>query len=327
MLDLFKTVGKKTVEQNDTNIQVSQLSKKEKLEILLDIHTPEGKSWTFEEDGDEYKTRCVGITPDLAKVLLQEFNNTNRPITEVNVLDLYKEMINGKWRFNGETITFNEFGDITNGQHRCEALVKSNKTFNFLVVTGLDKDSFGTIDNGRKRATSDVMAHNGVLSAKNTAALCKFIFGFYNGTYCAHRNASRRTLVNTSIMDFYNTLDKDRLHNCLNFAQTYSKKSNKIIAPTVLAGMFYFFEEVNDSKAFEFLSKLCTGDNLDANSPILALRNKLTKAKIEKNYHITQDMLIKTIVYCWEKFLNDEKVKNIKLPEDYKINIQFNLPL
>ena len=33
------------------------------------------------------------------------------------------------------------------------------------------------------------------------------------------------------------------------------------------------------------------------------------------------DLLIKNIAYCWEKYINGETVKNIKLPEDYSINI------
>jgi hypothetical protein len=86
--------------------------------------------------------------------------------------------------------------------------------------------------------------------------------------------------------------------------------------------MYYIFNEIDKEKSFEFLSKLSTGDNLTNNSPILALRNKLIKAKIDKTYYLTPDMLIKNIVYCWEKFLNGESVKVIKLPEDYTINLK-----
>jgi hypothetical protein len=312
----------------ETLIMDADFSKKEKLDFLLDMYTDnESKNWNLKRNGVIQKYRVLTVTPDLASILLTYFNDANRPVSPVNVNNLYKEMINGKWLDNGETITFNEDGDMTNGQHRFMALIKANISVSFTIVSGFGKDSFATIDNGRKRTSSDVLAHDGVSSAKNTAALCKFIFGFKQGRYSAHRNVSARTLGNTSIGDYYNSLNDVELHSSVLFGANYSKKSNGIITPTVLGGMLYLFNEVDREKSYDFLSRLCTGDNLVNGSPILALRNKLIKAKIDKTYHLTGETLIKNIVYCWEKFINGETVKVIKLPENYEINLQTNLQL
>lgn len=303
-------------------------SKKEKLDFLLDLYADnQTKNWELKTNGYVYKVRYVTVTPDLASLLVTYFNESNRPISESNVLTLSKEMLNGKWQVNGETITFDETGDMTNGQHRFLALIKADITLSILIITGLKEDTFATIDNGRKRAVSDVLAHAGISSSKNTASLCKFIFGFKQGRYGAHRNSSNRTLGNTSILPYYESLNDAEIHNSVNFGQTYSKKANGILTPTVLGGMYYILNEVDKNKSFEFLSKLSTGESLTDKSPILALRNKLTKAKIDKTYHLTPDTLVKTIVYCWEKFMNNENVKVIKLPEDYTINLQTNLPI
>lgn len=304
-------------------ISNDNISKVEKLELVLDSITQnESKYWNINDGDSKLNLRFVVITPEIAEVLLNNFNKTNRPITPSNVANLTKEMSSGKWLNNCEPITFNEVGNLTNGQHRLVSLVKANVSLLFLVITGLKSEVFATIDGGRKRATSDVLAHAGVSSAKNTSSLCKFIFGFKQGKYGAHRNSSERTLNNTSILDYYNNLDESDIHDSVNFGQTYSKKANGILTPTVLGSMYYIFNEIDKEKSFEFLSKLSTGDNLTNNSPILALRNKLIKAKIDKTYYLTPDMLIKNIVYCWEKFLNGDSVKVIKLPEDYTINLK-----
>lgn len=303
-------------------ISNASLSKREKLDFLLESNTSnESKNWGININDAIFRVRFTVVTPELANVLLTYFNDTNRPISNTNILNLHKEISNNRWLVNGETITFNEAGDMTNGQHRLLALVKADVSLLLLTITGLKEETFATIDGGRKRVTSDVLAHAGVTSSKNTSSLCKFIFGFKQRKYFAHRNTSSRTLSNTSILSYYNTLDDVEIHNSVNFGQTYSKKANGILTPTVLGGMYYLFNEVDKEKSFDFLSKLCTGDNLMTGSPILALRNKLIKAKIEKSYHIGNDLLIKNIAYCWEKYLKGESVKIIKLPEDYTINL------
>jgi hypothetical protein len=306
----------------DNVIDNPNLSKREKLDFLLENNTPnESKNWGINVSDSIFRVRFVVVTPELAETLLTHFNSSNRPITKSNVANLVKEMTNDKWLVNGESITFNETGDMTNGQHRLVSLIKANVTLLLLTITGLKGETFATIDGGRKRATSDVLAHAGVVSAKNTSSLCKFIYGFKQGKYCAHRNTSDRTLNNTSILNYYNDLNETEVHNCVNFGQTYSKKANGMLTPTVLGGMYYIFNEIDKEKSYEFLSKLCTGDNLSNGSPIFALRNRLLKAAFDKTYYLPPDLLIKNIAYCWEKYVNGETVKNIKLPEDYSINI------
>lgn len=312
----------------ETIIMDPNFSKKEKLDYLLDMYASnETNDWDFKRDGYEYKMRYVTVTPELATMLVTYFNDVNRPVSDTNVLNLSKEMLNDKWAVNGETITFNKNGDLSNGQHRFFALIKADVTLPLFIATGFKEDTFATIDNGRKRAVSDVLAHAGVLSAKNTASLCKFIFGFKQGRYGAHKDVSTRTLGNTSILSYYEGLDNVEINASVNFGQTYSKKANGIITPTFLGGMYYIFNELDREKSYEFLSKLSNGENLTDKSPILALRNKLIKAKTDKTYHLTPDTLVKTIVYCWEKFLKNESVKVIKLPEDYTINLQTSLPI
>lgn len=298
------------------------LTKAERLQMLLDANTfNESINWTTIINGEEYNVRYVLMTPDLARILYDEYNDTNRPLSKTNVHRLAKEMINNKWKRNGEGITFNRSGNMTNGQHRLVAVIKADKSFLFEVHTGLEDESFATIDGGRKRNPSDVLAHAGVVSAKNTSSLCKFIFGFKLGRYGDYNSVSERTLNNTTILEYYNTLAEEDVHSSVNFGQMYSKKANGILTPTIVGGMYYLFNEVDKEKSYEFLTKLCTGDSLSNQSPILALRNKLIKAKIDKTYHITPDLLIKNIVYCWEKFIRGENVKVIKLPEDYSVNL------
>lgn len=65
------------------------------------------------------------VTPDIAKQWLKQ-NTNNRKIKEA-VVDAYaKDMLNGKWTINNDSITFDKNGILTNGQHRLMAVIKSS---------------------------------------------------------------------------------------------------------------------------------------------------------------------------------------------------------
>ena len=54
------------------------------------------------------------VTPDIAKQWLKQ-NTNNRKIKEA-VVDAYaKDMLNGKWTINNDSITFDKNGILTNG--------------------------------------------------------------------------------------------------------------------------------------------------------------------------------------------------------------------
>lgn len=66
-----------------------------------------------------------------------QFNNndTNRAINTINVMTLLQDLLNGRWKLNGETIIIGETGRVLNGQHQLIALVLADLTFQ-----GMDKD-------------------------------------------------------------------------------------------------------------------------------------------------------------------------------------------
>ena len=104
-----------------------------------------------------YKTEFVNLTPDMAIYILANRNKRNRSIGRDFVKKLYREMVSGRWvGANGQSISIDWNGDLVDGQHRLCAVYNSNLPFvevNF--VSGLDPESFTTIDQGKKRSFTD----------------------------------------------------------------------------------------------------------------------------------------------------------------------------
>ena len=104
---------------------------------------------------------CI-ITPDDATKLL-EANQQNRPLRQPHVNRIAREMSAGRWKFNGDTIKIADTGDVLDGQHRLWAIIESRKPIDTIVVHGIKKEAFSTIDTIRQTRTgADVLALNGI---------------------------------------------------------------------------------------------------------------------------------------------------------------------
>lgn len=271
----------------------------------------------------QVETRVIMVTPDLAMKLLER-NTSNRHINKVNVNVFANEMSTNKWKFNGEAVVFDFLGILRNGQHRLEAIIKSQTTQPMLIITGIEPESFATMDIGGRRNGGDILSIKNIPDARTTSALCKFIYAFKNSIFTETQHANR-TLSNTEIYDYYQTLDS--LDDSVEFGSALSKDNSvplKILNKNQLCGFHYIFGEKNKEHAAEFLEGIFYGNNLDADSPILAMRNRLLKAKQGKNYRLPNREFTMLMVHSWNKWRNNEKAKNIKLPknlDEFKLEI------
>lgn len=112
----------------------------------------------------------ITLTPELATSLL-EHNNLNRPLNDQHMQRIARQITDGKWKFNGDTIKVAETGDVLDGQHRLWAVIESKQSVETILVRGIARDAFATIDTLRKpRSGSDILALNGATRHRNYAA-------------------------------------------------------------------------------------------------------------------------------------------------------------
>lgn len=108
------------------------------------------------------KTEVVRITPSMAEHYLSK-NILNRNVSQ-RLVDKYAyDMENNNWELNHQGIAFYDDGSVADGQHRLLSIIKSRKTIQMLVTTGVKKPAAITIDVGRKRSMADGI-HIGGLS-------------------------------------------------------------------------------------------------------------------------------------------------------------------
>jgi hypothetical protein len=101
---------------------------------------------------------------------------------------------------NGDSIRIDTNGDILDGQHRLAAIVRVGKPVNVLVASGVDRETFATIDVGKRRNVNDIigidMRQHGVNAPKGSTASARLLLeyesGFKTGTASSTKGERQR---------------------------------------------------------------------------------------------------------------------------------------
>jgi hypothetical protein len=119
------------------------------------------------DQNDRLVARVEMVTPERAEQLLA-LNTINRGISG-SVVDKYaRDMREGRWRLNGQTIKLTTSGQLLDGQHRLEAVKKARRSFPAIVVEGVPESCLGSLDVGHKRGLGEILRDRGEV---NTASL------------------------------------------------------------------------------------------------------------------------------------------------------------
>ena len=92
---------------------------------------------------DVYQSFILDITPKQAQYILHYHNRDNRKISTTQVNKIFKSIENDNWLLDGQPITFNVEGNLTEGQHRLSAIVKvkdESRSFKVVIVTGVARE-------------------------------------------------------------------------------------------------------------------------------------------------------------------------------------------
>lgn len=123
------------------------------------------------------------VTPESAADLLAHHNPINRRLNAPHVQFLAREMERGTFRAdNGDSIRIDKDGNIIDGQHRLAAVVRVGKPVVMLFAVGIDRETFSTIDTGKRRTAQDVvgidMLSTGVVAPKGTVASARLLLEY-----------------------------------------------------------------------------------------------------------------------------------------------------
>jgi hypothetical protein len=289
--------------------QVEKQTEKKFLTSLEVLNMVSPDSQTISYKGNDVNIRLVEVTPELAKEFLKH-TKINRPLSVSNVNFLTREILKNSWMLTGESIKFDSDGYLIDGQHRLNAIIKSGKKVLLMIMYGVDSNVFSVLDTGRKRTGSDVLAINGLENYTLAASTIRLINQFEKNSY-GEGGAVGRTMSNQDVLKFYkNNLD---ISKSVSEGSKLYKKCAQLISPSIICALYYLFSKKSKEQADDFMNKLCAGVNLETNSPITSLRNKLIASKNDKSHRMIQSDVVKNIILAWNKYRKGVTSKKLKL--------------
>lgn len=221
------------------------------------------------------------ITPHIAAVWLKN-RHTNRSMHLSQLNKLKRALERERWEINGETIIFDEWGRLIEGQHRLQAVVDTQKTIWSLVVTGIDKERFKTMGQGAKRTTGDILSIRGQRNARNLAAALRWIWRYEQTPtqmLNPHPNITDDELADT--LDTHATLVESVKYG--------THMTRGVLAPGLATALHYLFAKQHAGRANSFFLGLAKGVQLPEENPVYVLREYFLKRASTK--HIMRDEL------------------------------------
>lgn len=211
------------------------------------------------------------VSPKTAKAWLSAMV-PNRKVKESAVAQYANDMLNGKWLLGPHGIAFDEEGRLFEGQHRLLAVLRCGLSVPMLVLRGFPvkqqaMKTMDVVDSGVGRTLADRLKLMGCYSGNPNlaSAAARQIAGVVMGVNCR----AARKLSLAAVVEILALWKREMYAVCsvLDRPQFRHFRNGHTVAAFTLAA-------VADLPALDRdMGRLTTGANLDADSPLLELRN------------------------------------------------------
>ena len=238
------------------------------------------------------------ITPSLAVEWLAK-NLNFRKKRQWWVADIARDITAGRYALNGETIKFNERGELIDGQHRLSAVVLAGVPIQSYVVFGVRGES--TIDRGHSRLFSDELTNMGHKHVTVLAAVLRMVYRY--------ERAGSAALLNKNVQQFGVATTGELLevlsrHEKAAAAVCKVVNHQGIISQSIL-GFVTYMGVVRCPTAADivdpFLEGITDGANLSTDDPLFHLRNRMLVNKSSKA-KLSPVAVLATTIKAWNRY-------------------------
>lgn len=270
------------------------------------------------------KYERIAVTAKLAAQWLEKNSEDNRNPKSGRIPGYARDMASGRWNSDsGETIKFDVFGNLIDGQNRLFAVIQANATspgivVEFDVARGLPSEAMQVIDSGASRTFSDTLKISGTPERARVSAIVRWVAGINAGTWITR--AGRAALSNAELWDAYR-VDSDGFDAAGRRAADATRQGLGI--GRAMGTAFYLFARIDREQANQFFDGYVSGAGLLSRDPILALRNRIVRQKLERQTAAEQLALT---IRAWNYFRAGEKVDRLQLPKGLLTNDNFPQP-
>lgn len=278
------------------------------------------------------RTEVIELTPESAGELIGR-NTENRKVNVNNLKSLVIQMRNGLWKENGESIIVDWNGIVKNGQHRLMAVIETGISYQAVLVTNVNPDSFETIDTGKTRSLVDLFYINAIPDYSKIATLSKAVFYYDRNRLSYDQSKSTMTIgagTNASVLfssfkEIYSFFLKNRKYLCevkKESARIYKKQPIMVVHESVIGLFIHIIKggvNKKSSQIEDFIAEV-VGVTASTDSPGNFLYRKLLRVRQDKDVKLSSAWIHAVLIKAWNDTQEGVKIKS------YRINLDGPMP-
>ncbi len=260
------------------------------------------------------------ITPEIAEKYLDLNYESNRPLKQVSVNQLARDMSEGNFILNPSApIIFTEKGKLIDGQHRLWACVQSGCSFKSFVVRGADEKTYEVIDIGNTRSVADVVGGEyrvelqtlakGTLATKTSKSSIQQAHRGYLGQT---RKGGKYVSFLVSKLATVNEIKENR-EEYVGYVRK-GKRMQSVIRKWGVISYAYFQWLVKwvgrDDLLDEFTEEFCSVDSM--NSAITTGRTLLLQRAAKKNVVTNTSWVLGALLTMYDAYLRGTQIKSFR---------------
>jgi hypothetical protein len=244
------------------------------------------------------------ITPDMAAIYLKG-NTMNRPMNRKRMQAYAAQMSSGVFDgMNGDAIRIATDGTILDGQKRLSAIIQSGIALETLVIRGIRKASFMSMDRGEIRTNGQLFAIQKVENYNAIAAVLHLLW----------RYGQRRFVGDLSVRPSYNELESLFSANDISESVRFARKSRdirKLVATAMIGFCHYAFSQSSKSHTQTFFEKLNGQLPTTRLSPVYLLKERLVDNRASKS-KLKQPEMLALWIKAFNAHLLDAEIKVLR---------------
>lgn len=269
------------------------------------------------------------LTPELARHFLNTMTKNRKP-NQSDVNKYAKEMTNGNWSHNGQSIKFNHNGEMIDGQHRCLAVILSGVPIMITVTYGVDDPrAWKTIDNGRARNVLQLtqMMHPELKSPQIYNAIARRLAAYENtiekGGFTL-KSHSFRCVDRDEVLDLTGAMKEEIgvVVNSMKSALPVKRCKAGSAAMTALI----LCKRANPEKYVTFSKLLDSGIGLTEKSPVHKLRERLGFPPERSRGAQWETEVMALVIKAWNYFLEDKPMSILRWRQEGDCPEKFPTP-
>ena len=247
------------------------------------------------------------VTPKKALEMLTT-NSGNRRVRDPRVLRYAEDMKQGRWITNtAEPIKISKRGLLLDGQHRLEAIIKSNVSIEMLIAYDLEDSIFKVLDTGLARNASDTFKTAGIKHDNLLPSIISFYNAISEGKSRGSQVSNKKT--NAELLEQYK-LDDIFWQDAANLSMQWYNKFSKVLAPSYFGGVYAFLKDINPEKSYNFCEQIASGVGIE-NNAIILLRKRLVEDRISTS-KLTISYKIALFIKAWNAFVSNNNIKCLR---------------